>query len=83
MAPTGFGIFGGAILIGNFGDGLISAYDSSGTFLDVLRDVSTTPIQIDGLWGLTFGPGSAAATLYFAAGPNDESHGLVGTLTPR
>jgi uncharacterized protein (TIGR03118 family) len=80
-APVGFGGFGGAILIGNFGDGLIGAYDANtGAFIDNLRNASAAPIVIDGLWGLTFGPGAGSMTLYFAAGPGDETHGLVGTL---
>jgi uncharacterized protein (TIGR03118 family) len=80
VAPASFGAFGGDILVGNFGDGHIGAYDpTTGSFIDVLRDATTTPIAIDGLWGLTLGP--AASTLYFSAGPSDESHGLVGTLT--
>ena len=82
VAPTGFGGFGGAILIGNFGDGLIGAYNaSSGAFIDNLRDLTSTPIRIDGLWGLAFGPSAGSRTLYFAAGPAGEIHGLVGTLT--
>jgi len=83
QAPSGFGPFSGAILVGNFGDGTIDAYDpSTGGFGDVLRDANANPIAIDGLWGLMFGSGAAATTLYFSAGPSDESHGLVGTLTP-
>jgi uncharacterized protein (TIGR03118 family) len=82
VAPSTFGAFSGDVLVGNFGDGLISAYDpASGAFVDVLRDASTNPIAIDGLWGLTFGPGASASTLYFSAGPNGESHGLLGSLT--
>jgi uncharacterized protein (TIGR03118 family) len=83
-APNGFGPFGGAILIGNFGDGFIGAYDATtGALIDNLRDANGAPITVDGLWGLTFGPGANATTLYFAAGPGDESHGLLGTLTAR
>lgn len=76
---------GGTILIGNFGDGRIGAYDAvSGAFLTQLRDSSGAPLAIEGLWGLAFGPPPAGATtLYFAAGPDGEAHGLLGTLTPR
>ncbi|MEP6730351.1 MAG: TIGR03118 family protein [bacterium] len=82
-APSGFGGLSGAILIGNFGDGLIGIYDpGSGAFVDVLRDAAGAPIAIEGLWGLTFGPGSTSTTLYYSAGPSDETHGLLGTLTP-
>lgn len=84
QAPANFGAFSGDILVGNFGDGLISAYDpATGAFVDVVRDGSGTPIAIEGLWGLTFGPGANASTLYFAAGPSDEAHGLLGTLTAK
>ena len=84
LAPAGFGTFGGRILIGNSGDGQIGAYDATtGAFVDFLRDANGVAISIDGLWGLTFGPAPAATTLYFAAGPNDGAHGLVGTLVPR
>lgn len=96
FAPTGFGDFGGALLVGNFGDGAIDAFDpGSGKFLGVLQDGTGAAFHIPGLWGLTFGNGSrpnpAAApaggdtnTLYFAAGiagPDSiESHGLLGTI---
>ncbi len=82
VAPAGFGKFAGEILIGNFGDGLIGAYDpSSGALVEMLRGPSGAPLSIAGLWGLGFAPNSAA--LFFTSGPSDESHGLVGTLTPR
>lgn len=83
IAPSsGFGSASGDILIGNFGDGLIGAYDpATGKFLGTLRDASNTSIQIDGIWGLTFGP-SATPTLYFSAGPGGEAHGLIGILKP-
>ena len=82
VAPAGFGKFAGDILIGNFGDGLIGAYDpNSGTLVEMLRAPGGAPIAIAGLWGIAFAPSSAA--LFFSSGPSDESHGLVGTLTPR
>lgn len=86
LAPDSFGAFAGDLLVGNFGDGLIHAFDpSTGAFVGVLRDADGNPIQIDGLWGLRFGNGAAggdANTLYFAAGIDDEAHGLFGSLTP-
>jgi uncharacterized protein (TIGR03118 family) len=98
LAPAGFGAFGGALLVGNFGDGAINAFNpSSGMYLGALQDGTGTPIHISGLWGITFGNGSianpAAApaggdanTLYFAAGiagPDQvEDHGLLGTIQP-
>ena len=84
MAPSDFGRFGGALLVGNFGDGRVDAYDAhNGHFLGALRDEHHHKISIDGLWGLRFGNGVTgdANTLLFTAGPDDESHGLFGTLT--
>jgi uncharacterized protein (TIGR03118 family) len=85
LAPAGFGSFGSSILVGNFGDGRISAFDrTSGSFLGQLSDGSS-PIVIDGLWGLIFGNGASAGdvnTLFFTAGPEDEQHGLFGMLRP-
>ncbi len=86
LAPaTGFGEFSGALLVGNFGDGAIHAFDpSTGTFLGRLRRSEGGPVKIDGLWALVFGQGGAnngpTTTLFFTAGPNDESHGLFGKL---
>ena len=84
VAPSGFGAFSGDILIGNFGDGLIGAYDpNTGALVDMLRAPGGTQIAIPGLWQLIFGPTTGSTTLFFSSGPDDESHGLVGTLTPR
>jgi uncharacterized protein (TIGR03118 family) len=86
VAPKGFGDFGGDLLVGNFGDGRINAYNPrSGEFEGTLRDTNEKPIVIDGLWGLGFGNGAAAGptgTLFFSAGTNGEVDGLFGTLTP-
>ncbi len=79
LAPHSFGKFGGALLVGNFGDGAINAYHPrTGAFLGQLSDSHGTVIQIEGLWGLAFR--SEGGPLYFTAGPNDESHGLLGLL---
>jgi uncharacterized protein (TIGR03118 family) len=84
VAPAGFGAFTGDILIGNFGDGRIGVYDpTSGAFIDWLRDVTDNPIVLDGLWGITPGPSTQPASLFFASGPNAETHGLVGKITLR
>jgi uncharacterized protein (TIGR03118 family) len=83
LAPAGFGKFGGALLVGNFGDGLINAFNATtGKHLGELRTAHGKPIVIDGLWGLRFGNGNAAKTneLLFSAGPNGESHGLLGKI---
>ena len=83
-ASFAFGRFSGDILVGNFGNGKIHAFDSDGNFLGTLRDATDKPIAIDGLWTLTLGGGrnSDSSTLYFTAGPNDETSGLFGTITP-
>jgi uncharacterized protein (TIGR03118 family) len=83
-ASFAFGRFSGDILIGNFGDGAINVFDSGGRFIDQLRDSNRKPIAIDGLWTLTLGGGakSSSDTLYFTAGPNGETDGLFGTITP-
>jgi uncharacterized protein (TIGR03118 family) len=88
LAPAGFGAFGGDLLVGNFGDGEINAYQpqATGTYerIGALRDVDGKPILIDGLWALAFGKGTAnngpTDTLFFTAGPDDETHGLFGTI---
>lgn len=84
-APNDFGLFSGDILIGNFGDGRINAFDpNTGAFQGQLADVTGTPLAIEGLWGLSFGNNSAAGAanvLFFTAGPDDEEHGLFGRIT--
>ncbi len=84
LAPNGFGHFSGDVLVGNFGDGRINAYDHrTGEFRGELRDPRGRPISIEGLWGLGFGNGGLAGpadTLFFTAGPDDEAHGLFGKL---
>jgi len=97
LAPSRFGEFGGAVLVGNFGDGRINAFAAdSGTFIGHLTDVRGNVIAIDSLWGLKF---SALAStpltgdkhdldavdglvLYFTAGIGGESHGLFGIIKP-
>ncbi|AIE85696.1 TIGR03118 family protein [Fimbriimonas ginsengisoli] len=85
-APDGFGGFHNALLVGNFGDGRINAFDiDSGATLGVVGDANGRPIVLDGLWALTFGNGIAgglADNLYFTAGIGGEKHGLFGFLAP-
>jgi uncharacterized protein (TIGR03118 family) len=87
LAPATFGAFGGDILVGNFGDGHINAYDrSSGHFEGQLRNASGAPLTIPDLWGLRFPTGSLNAVpgaLYFTAGINDEHDGLFGNIVPK
>lgn len=86
MAPGDFGTFSHRLLIGNFGDGWIHAYNTvSGKHEGYMLDANGAPIAIDGLWGLTFGndaKSGSALSLYYTAGPNDESNGLFGNLVP-
>ncbi len=88
MAPASFGVFSGDLLIGNFGNGRISAYQDRGggkwVYKGQLRRADQTLITIDGLWALGFGNGAAGGpttSLYFAAGPDGEAHGLFGSIT--
>ena len=77
IAPATFGKFAGALLVGNFGDGRINAYDpTTGNYIGVLRD-DQNRVEIDGLWALRTGPNG---TITFSAGPADESHGLLGSI---
>jgi uncharacterized protein (TIGR03118 family) len=87
LAPASFGRFAGDLLVGNFGDGQINAYAEHGnghfTHRGELRDESGRSLTIDGLWALEFGQGGnngPAGTLFFTAGPDDETHGLFGQI---
>jgi uncharacterized protein (TIGR03118 family) len=84
LAPASFGKFSNRLLVGNFGDGTINAYDlDSGRFQGRLKGANGQPIRIPGLWGIAFGNGLAQQpvdTLFFASGPNDENNGLYGRL---
>jgi uncharacterized protein (TIGR03118 family) len=82
VAPNGFGQFSGALLVGNFGDGAINAYNpQTGAFLGSLA-TKFGQIHIDGLWGLRFGNGVTGTpqTLLFSAGINHEGNGLLGEI---
>lgn len=85
MAPATFKKFAGAILVGNFGDGRINAFDpTSGKFLGQLRNNKGEVLVIDGLWAITPGGGLGTTPddLLFTAGPDHEEHGLFGKLNP-
>ncbi|MFF3817473.1 TIGR03118 family protein [Streptomyces bluensis] len=82
-APKGFGQFAGDLLVGNFGDGRIHAFDlKTGRFEGTLKTPAGNPIVIPGLWGLQRGTDQSGGrhTVWFAAGIEDEAHGLLGTL---
>ena len=84
IAPATFGKFANDLLVGNFGDGLINAYDpATGAFLGTLQDTTGKNITIPGLWALYFGNGSSGGdkdTLYFTAGPGGQKHGILGSI---
>jgi uncharacterized protein (TIGR03118 family) len=86
LAPKGFGDLSGDLLVGNFGDGTINAYDiRSGEFEGTLLNPSGAPIVIDGLWAIAFGNDHSAGpsgTLFFTAGIHEEVDGLFGSLVP-
>lgn len=84
LAPANFGRFSNMLLVGNFGDGRINAFDlDTSEFRGQLRMAHGEPVTIEGLWGIAFGNGllnQPINTLFFAAGPGDEEHGLYGRI---
>jgi uncharacterized protein (TIGR03118 family) len=85
LAPSNFGKFSNALLIGNFGDGTIVGISRTGAKLGYLNDANGVKLSIQGLWGLQFGNGllgQAKNSLFFASGPGGEAGGLYGSLTP-
>jgi uncharacterized protein (TIGR03118 family) len=86
VAPRHFGPFSGDLLVGNFGDGAINAYDPrTGAFRGTLKNKDGNQIKINGLWALRFGNGviGTPQTLLFTAGIGDEDHGLFGEIVVR
>jgi uncharacterized protein (TIGR03118 family) len=85
VAPADFGAFGNALLVGNFGNGRINAFDlHTGKFLGQLSDAGGHPITNVGIWGMTFGDGAGGTrttTLYFVAGIDGEKDGLLGAIS--
>lgn len=86
IAPSSFGTLAGALLVGNFGDGHINAFDPvSHAFLGQVLGTDGNPLIVDGLWAISPGNDTLAGSsqlLYFTAGPDEESHGLFGVLAP-
>jgi uncharacterized protein (TIGR03118 family) len=84
LAPAGFGTLSNELLVGNFGDGIINAFDpSTGAFIGTLSDASGQPIANPGLWGIAFGNGAhnqPTTTLYFTAGIASGADGLYGRI---
>jgi uncharacterized protein (TIGR03118 family) len=85
IAPASFGKFANDLLVGNFGDGMINAYDpATGAFAGTLQDAGGNNIVIPGLWALVFGNGGSGGdkdTLYFTAGPGGQKRGLLGSIS--
>jgi uncharacterized protein (TIGR03118 family) len=80
IAPSTFGSLGGSLLVGNFGDGHINAYNIySGAFIETLLRRKDQPLEFNGLWSLFF----FDHKLYFTAGIVDEAHGLFGFIHPQ
>jgi uncharacterized protein (TIGR03118 family) len=89
LAPASFGALGNQLLIGNFGNGHVNAYNlTTGEFVDKMRDPHGQAIVIDGLWSLRVGSNTTGSanfgpdTVFFTAGPNGEQDGLFGAITP-
>ena len=84
LAPGHFGRFSHTLLVGNFGGGHIVAFDRhTGHPKGLLEDTAGNPLILDGLWEVLFGGGGSAGDphkLYFTSGPDDENHGLLGSL---
>ena len=83
IAPGSFGAHADQLLVGNFGSGTIMSFDERARFRGLLEGVDEQPLVIGGLWALTVGNGGRGGnpdTLYFSAGPDDESHGLFGSI---
>lgn len=87
MAPPDLGHFSNCLLVGMFGSGKIAAFNpQNGHFRGFLHRKNGRALIIDGLWGIGFGNGGIAGpanVLYFAAGIEDEAHGLFGAVTVR
>ena len=84
IAPASFGIYGGDLLVGNFGDGRITAYNpTTFAYLGTLADNTGKPIAYPGLWEIFVSTSTAALpnSIYFDAGTNGETHGLFGVIT--
>lgn len=83
-APGNFGPFSGDMLVGNFGDGRINAFDPvTGAWHGALATARGGTSAINGLWDIKFGNGllnQPTNTLFFTAGPNGEANGLYGRI---
>jgi uncharacterized protein (TIGR03118 family) len=82
--PASFGTFSNSVLIGNFGDGTMNAYDTQGHFLAQVTDSAGHVVVNAGLWDMVFGQGGTGDpnTLYFTAGGARQTSGLFAALVP-
>ena len=86
IAPSDFGAYSHDVLVGNFGNGTILAFDPiTGKYKGKLRNEDNSPLVIPGLWALSVGNGTelggSATSVFFAAGPDGEQGGLFGSLS--
>jgi uncharacterized protein (TIGR03118 family) len=86
IAPSTFGKLAGDLLVGNFGDGTIDAFNlKTDQFQGALKGADGKPIVIGDLWAISpgnGGSGGSSGSLYFTAGIQDEAHGVFGSITP-
>ncbi len=84
IAPSSFGSYAGDLLVGNFGNGKINAFDlTSNSFVGQLSNQDGSLVSIDGLWALTTGNNGGSGSgnaLYFSSGPDRGSNGILGSL---
>ncbi|MGC4015513.1 MAG: TIGR03118 family protein [Luteolibacter sp.] len=84
LAPASFGEYSGDLIVANFGDGTLAAFDlKTGDFDGYIRDEESKIISIDGLWGIAFGNGVSlgdSEALYYTAGPDSERDGVFGRI---
>ncbi|HYL64233.1 MAG TPA: TIGR03118 family protein [Candidatus Methylomirabilis sp.] len=85
IPPASFGALGGKLLVGNFGDGTINAFDfNAGTFIDTMKDANGAAIVNGSLWDMVFDPAGKTGdpnTMYLTAGLANEMHGLFAAIT--
>jgi uncharacterized protein (TIGR03118 family) len=85
MAPADFGVHSNRLLISDFHEGTIGAYDAAtGAFMGLLKDRDGHELRVPGIWGMQFGNGlnnQPLDTLFFAAGPNGQGGGVYGSIT--
>jgi len=86
IPPAGFGSLAGDLLVGNFGDGTINAYNfATGAFIDQMKDQTGAPITNASLWDMVFDPSGTTGdpnTMYITAGLANEAHGVFAKIAP-